>query len=76
MDHPPDPRWCARLRSAPRPEPKPAAAARIVDRADFDPHYDPARPIECELCGSTMHYTGACKIQCPNCGYKRDCSDP
>jgi hypothetical protein len=72
MAHP-DPRWCALIHSS--------AAARepvrpAVDRADYDPHYDPSRPIECECCGSTMFYTAACKIQCPNCGYQRDCSDP
>jgi rubrerythrin len=30
---------------------------------------------ECELCGTVM-YDHNCKIVCPNCGYKRDCSDP
>lgn len=70
-----DPRWCARLR-APLPERGKAPARPVVDRADFDPNYDPDRPIECECCGGTMYYTAACKIQCPNCGYKRDCSDP
>jgi hypothetical protein len=30
---------------------------------------------ECELCGTVM-YEHNCKIVCPNCGYKRDCSDP
>jgi hypothetical protein len=69
----PDPRWCARLRSRPGSRQEPP---RVVDRADFDPHYDPTRPIECECCGGTMSYTAACKIQCHNCGYKRDCSDP
>lgn len=68
----PDPRWCARVRAAPPP----AAPAREVDRTDFDPSYDPSSPIECECCGATMHYTAACKIQCHNCGFKRDCSDP
>jgi DNA-directed RNA polymerase subunit RPC12/RpoP len=48
----------------------------VVDRADYDPDYDPDAPIVCEICGSRMFYTGACKIQCPNCGFKRDCSDP
>lgn len=48
----------------------------IVDRADFDPAYDPSAPIVCEVCGSRMRYTAACKIQCMTCGYKRDCSDP
>lgn len=30
---------------------------------------------DCECCGSVM-YDHSCKIVCPNCGYKRDCSDP
>ena len=47
-----------------------------VDRVDFDPTYDATAPILCELCGSEMRYVAACKILCPNCGYKRDCSDP
>ena len=50
--------------------------AREVDRADFDPRYDPEAPIECEVCGSVMRYVAACKILCSNCGYRRDCSDP
>ena len=66
-----DPRWCARLRSTPPPPPR-----RAVDRADFDPAYDPRAPIECEVCGHEMRYTAACKIMCGVCGYKRDCSDP
>lgn len=68
----PDPRWCARIRSAPE-EP---ATKGVVDRADFDPRYDPSAPIICEICGNQMHYTAACKIGCGVCGYKRDCSDP
>lgn len=67
----PDPRWCARLKST-----TPAPVRRVVDRADFDPHYDPSAPIECEVCGNQMRYTASCKIQCGVCGYKRDCSDP
>lgn len=70
MSHP-DPRWCARLRSASPPPPP-----RVVDRADFDPGYDPGAPIVCEICGSEMRYTGSCKIRCSTCGYQRDCSDP
>lgn len=65
----PDPRWCARIRASPPPP-------RVVDRADFDPAYDPSAPIVCEICGNEMRYTAACKIQCGVCGYKRDCSDP
>ena len=49
---------------------------RVVDRADFDPGYDPAAPIVCEICGAHMVYTGSCKIACRSCGYLRDCSDP
>jgi hypothetical protein len=46
------------------------------DRVDFDPMYDPDAPVICELCGSPMRYVASCKIVCPNCGYRRDCSDP
>lgn len=35
---------------------------------------EPARE-ECELCGSEM-FGLHCKLICPNCGYRRDCSDP
>lgn len=48
----------------------------IVDRADYDPAFDPDAPIICERCGSTMHYARQCKIVCDTCGYVRDCSDP
>ena len=30
---------------------------------------------ECELCGAEM-FGLHCKLICPNCGYRRDCSDP
>lgn len=30
---------------------------------------------ECEFCGTEM-YGLHCKLVCPNCGYRRDCSDP
>jgi len=30
---------------------------------------------ECEICGAEM-YGLHCKLMCPNCGYRRDCSDP
>ena len=70
----PDPRWCALIKAAsPEPVRNPPA---IVDRADFDPAYDPSEPITCEMCGGVMNYIAACKILCRNCGYKRDCSDP
>lgn len=50
--------------------------ARAVDRADYDPDYDPSAPIYCEVCGEEMYYTGSCKLRCPRCGYTRDCTDP
>ncbi|MDP8939189.1 MAG: hypothetical protein M3N10_02650 [Actinomycetota bacterium] len=30
---------------------------------------------KCEICNSEM-YGLHCKLVCPNCGYRRDCSDP
>jgi rubrerythrin len=30
---------------------------------------------DCEICGTEM-YGLHCKLVCPNCGYRRDCSDP
>jgi rubrerythrin len=30
---------------------------------------------ECEVCGTEM-YGLHCKLICPNCGNRRDCSDP
>jgi hypothetical protein len=30
---------------------------------------------ECEICGTEM-FGAHCKLVCPNCGYRRDCSDP
>ena len=71
----PDPSWCARLHAhqvpprlspepAPPPPPEPAPARREIPLVHV-----------CDLCGATM-YDHNCKIVCPNCGYKRDCSDP
>ena len=48
----------------------------VVDRADYDPDYDPMEPVICEVCGGEMTYTASCKLKCPRCGYMRDCSDP
>lgn len=72
-----DPSWCARLHARPAPPPEPSPAT--------EPEPAPARPLfkkreipsvhECELCGTVM-FDHNCKIICPNCGYKRDCSDP
>jgi hypothetical protein len=30
---------------------------------------------DCEVCDTEM-YGLHCKLICPNCGYRRDCSDP
>lgn len=30
---------------------------------------------DCEVCGARM-FGLHCKLVCPNCGYRRDCSDP
>ena len=30
---------------------------------------------DCEVCGTEMFGLN-CKLVCPNCGYRRDCSDP
>ena len=74
-----DPSWCARINAhrSPPPEPVPTPAAAEPK----PPAYTPLKRREipsvhvCELCGATM-YDHTCKIVCPNCGYKRDCSDP
>lgn len=55
---------------------EPPVRRRVVDRADYDPGYDPDAPVPCEVCGGRMAYTAACKLKCPVCGYARDCSDP
>ena len=40
------------------------------------PVSETSRPSEeCELCGAEM-FGLHCKLVCPNCGYRRDCSDP
>ena len=50
-------------------------------RATSGPRYQALAAVdardaqECEACGTRM-YGLHCKILCPNCGYKRDCSDP
>ena len=49
---------------------------RIVDRADYDPDFDPDVPVTCDRCGNAMRYTAQCKLVCEVCGYMRDCSDP
>lgn len=84
-----DPSWCARINAhkhPPEPAPVDADALAPVDapspaRAEPASSPTPFRLREipkqhvCELCGTVM-YDHNCKIVCPNCGYKRDCSDP
>ncbi len=78
MQHPFDPSWCARLHARPAPPPQPAPPAEPQAQTPLPP---PLRLREvpkehvCELCGTLM-YDHNYKIVCPNCGYKRDCSDP
>ena len=69
--HSHDPSWCARINAAPeppRPAPPPPPQPAFVYRAVPTQHV-------CEICGTVM-YDHHCKIICPTCGYKRDCSDP
>jgi hypothetical protein len=86
-----DPSWCARInahRASDAPPPTPARTP--VPAADPPPSAPPSatsayespyrlrevpREHVCECCGTVM-YDHNCKIVCPNCGYKRDCSDP
>ena len=57
-------------------QPESEQSGGVVDRADYDPDYDPAQPVDCEVCGGSMDYTASCKLRCSRCGYMRDCSDP
>jgi hypothetical protein len=78
VSHPHDPSWCARINARPAPSPAPPPAP---PREPAPPPQPPFRLREvprehvCEICGTVM-YDHNCKIVCPNCGYKRDCSDP
>jgi glycine oxidase len=49
-----------------------APAGPAIDSARTDAPPDEDRT--CDLCGATM-YAVHCKLICPACGYKRDCSD-
>lgn len=74
-----DPSWCARINAHRAPPPVPAAAlpqsaAPSHSAPPFKRREIPSVHV-CELCGTVM-YDHNCKIVCPNCGYKRDCSDP
>ena len=48
----------------------------IKYKEETRPFEAPELPVEeCELCGTEMLGLH-CKLICPNCGYRRDCSDP
>lgn len=40
-----------------------------------NPELNNSRDPICEICGSRM-VERHCKVQCLNCGFTRDCSDP
>ncbi|HEX6749306.1 MAG TPA: hypothetical protein VF092_18575 [Longimicrobium sp.] len=73
-----DPSWCARInahkRREPDAEPAPPPAPVAKPAMPFRLREIPKEHF-CEMCGTRM-YDHSCKIVCPNCGYKRDCSDP
>ena len=55
---------------------------RILEEVDEEQRQQPQaseapQPAgeDCEVCGTEM-YGLHCKLVCPNCGYRRDCSDP
>jgi hypothetical protein len=68
-----DPSWCARINSHKAAEPA-APAPEPAPPAPFQKREIPTRHF-CDICGVEM-FDHNCKIVCPNCGYKRDCSDP
>ncbi len=72
MSQGPDPSWCARINA--RPQPPVPPSARPAPPPAFQKREPPTHHV-CDLCGAPM-FDHNCKIVCPNCGYKRDCSDP
>jgi hypothetical protein len=76
-----DPSWCARInahkRGEPQPDPPPPAQPAPAEPPPASPFRlrEIPKSHTCEICGTVM-YDHNCKIVCPNCGYKRDCSDP
>ena len=55
----------------PNPDPTPAPNAP----GTTDPQPAPVKRVyTCDRCGSRMH-EHLCKISCPNCGNRFDCSD-
>ena len=73
-----DPSWCARINAQRHTQAETASPARSeASPGSGSPYRLREVPKEhvCECCGTVM-YDHNCKIVCPNCGYKRDCSDP
>jgi rubrerythrin len=64
-----DPSWCARLQAGASAGAEPPSRPQPLRRREIPAVH------HCELCGARM-YEHNCKIVCPNCGYRRDCSDP
>jgi hypothetical protein len=62
-----DPSWCARLRPTAGAAPLPSGSPYRARQVPLVHH--------CERCAARM-FDHHCKIVCPNCGYRRDCSDP
>ena len=49
---------------------------RVIERCpNCGVEHDDPKGGACEVCGTEM-YGLHCKLVCPNCGYRRDCSDP
>ncbi|MBW3534226.1 MAG: hypothetical protein KY453_03245 [Gemmatimonadetes bacterium] len=53
----------------------PASDRPEEGRSGEEAEAPPARSGACELCGGPV-VERHCKIECLNCGYQRDCSDP
>ena len=70
-----DPSWCARINAHKRREPEAVAPPAPAPAASPFKLREIPREHVCECCGTVM-FDHHCKIICPNCGYKRDCSDP
>jgi len=68
-----DPSWCARI-NAHRQQPTQLPPSPPPSGSPYRLREVPKEHV-CECCGTVM-YDHNCKIVCPNCGYKRDCSDP
>lgn len=53
-----------------------ASLLRIIENVSENKTQPQTIPEEkCEVCGAEM-FGLHCKLICPNCGYRRDCSDP